>query len=57
METKKKKKKIQINLFTKQRQTHRLGKQAYGYQRGQVRWWAGMDWGFETGMCTLWYRE
>ena len=27
---------IQINLFTKQEQTHRLGKQTYGYQRGKV---------------------
>ena len=24
---------IQINLFTKQKQTHRLRKQTYGYQR------------------------
>ena len=27
---------IQMNLFTKQKQTHRLGKQTYGYQRGKV---------------------
>ena len=27
---------IQMNLFTKQKQTHRLQKQNYGYQRGQV---------------------
>ena len=26
---------IQINLFTKQKQTHRHGKQTYGYQRGK----------------------
>ena len=26
-----------MNLFTKQKQTHRLRKQAYGYQRGKVR--------------------
>ena len=25
-----------MNLFTKQKQTHRLGKQTYGYQRGNV---------------------
>ena len=25
-----------MNLFTKQKQTHRLQKQTYGYQRGQV---------------------
>ena len=31
-----KKKLIQMNLFTKQKQTHRLWKQIYGYQRGAV---------------------
>ena len=25
-----------MNLFTKQRQTHRLRKQTYGYHRGKV---------------------
>ena len=25
-----------MNLFTKQKQTHRLQKQTYGYQRGNV---------------------
>ena len=25
-----------MNLFTKQKQTHRLQKQTYGYQRGKV---------------------
>ena len=29
-----------MNLFTKQKQTHRLRKQTYGYQRGKV---AGRD--------------
>ena len=29
-------KKIQMNLFTKQRQTHRLREQTYGYQPGRV---------------------
>ena len=28
---------IQMNLFTKQKQTQRLRKQIYGYQRGKVR--------------------
>ena len=27
---------IQMNLFTKQKQTHRLRKQTYGYQRGKL---------------------
>ena len=27
---------IEMNLFTKQKQTHRLQKQTYGYQRGKV---------------------
>ena len=31
------KKKIQINLFTKLKQTHRHRKQPYGYQRGGGR--------------------
>ena len=29
------KKMIQMNLFTKQKQTHRHRKQIYGYQRGK----------------------
>ena len=29
------KKMIQMNLFTKQKQTHRLQKQTYGYQSGK----------------------
>ena len=29
-------KKIQMNLFTKQKQTYRYRKQTYGYQRGKV---------------------
>ena len=32
----KKKKKIQMNLFKKQKETHRHRKQIYGYQRGKV---------------------
>ena len=27
---------IQMNLFTKQKETHRLRKETYGYQRGNV---------------------
>ena len=30
------KKMIQMNLFTKQKQTHRCRKQTYGYQREKV---------------------
>ena len=30
----KKEKKVQMNLFTKQKQSHRCGKQTYGYQGG-----------------------
>ena len=30
------KKMIQMNVFTKQKQTHRLREQTYGYQRGRV---------------------
>ena len=30
------KKMIQMDLFTKQKQTHSLQKQTYGYQRGKV---------------------
>ena len=29
---------IQINLFIKQEQTHRLRKQTYSYQRKKVGW-------------------
>ena len=36
MELKKKKKEIQMNLFTRQKQTHRLGEQTCGCQRGKV---------------------
>ena len=27
---------IEMNLFTEQKQTHRLRKQTYGYQKGKV---------------------
>ena len=32
------KKIIQMNLFTKQKQTHRLTEQTYGYLRGRLGW-------------------
>ena len=40
-----------MNLFTRQRQTHRLRKQTYGYQRGKVggsdKFWV-WDWHIHT---------
>ena len=36
---------IQMNLFTKQKQTYRYQKQTYGYQRGNV---GGRD---KSGAC------
>jgi len=35
VESKNKQKMIQMNLFKKQKQTHRLRKQTYGYQKGR----------------------
>ena len=32
-----------MNLFTKLKQTHRLWKQTYGYQRGKVGWGVRAD--------------
>ena len=40
---------IQMNLFTKQKQTHRLREQTYGY-RGE-----GIDWEFGIDMYALLY--
>ena len=37
------KNKIQMNLFTKQKQTYRLRKQTYGYHRGKVPGHGGRD--------------
>ena len=37
------KKTIQMNLFTKQKHTHRLWKQTYSYQRGKGERWRGGD--------------
>ena len=42
---------IQKNLFIKQKQTHRLWKQTYGYQRGKVEGRDGLrvwDWHMHT---------
>ena len=33
-----------MNLFTKHKQTHRLQKQAYGYERGKVKVDKQGDW-------------
>ena len=43
---------IQMNLFTKQKQTHRLREQTYSYQGGR---WGGIDWDFRIDMYTLPY--
>ena len=37
------KKMIQMNLFTKQKQTYRIQKQTYGYKRGNVGVGAGIN--------------
>ena len=42
-----------MNLFTKQKQTHRLRERTYGYQ-GE-RWGAEIDWEFGIDMDTLLY--
>ena len=42
---------IQMNLFTKQKQTHRLREQTYGYQRG--RGGGGIVREFGTDIYTL----
>ena len=44
---------IQINLFTKQKETHRLRELTYGYHGGRVA--GGIDWEFEIDMYTLLY--
>ena len=48
-----KKKKIQTNLSTKQKQTHRLREQTYGYQGLGLG--GGTDWEFGIDMYTLLY--
>ena len=42
-----------MNLFTKQKKTHRFWKKTYGYQRGQVG--EGIDWGFRFEIHTIVY--
>ena len=44
MDSKKKKKITQIDLFTKQKKTHRHRKQTYGYQKKKGR--GGINWQF-----------
>ena len=41
------KKLIQMNLFIKQKQTHRHRKQSYGYQRGEVGGWINWELGID----------
>ena len=45
-----------MNLFTKQKQSHRLREQIYGYQgeglRGGIDWEIGID--MYTLMCIKW---
>ena len=47
------KKKIQMNLSTKQKQTQKLRERIYGYQEERVG--GGIDQGFEFDMYTLLY--
>ena len=46
------KKMIEMDLFTKQKQTHNHRKQAYGYQR-EVG--GGINWEYGINRCTLLY--
>ena len=43
-----------MNLFTKQKQTHRLREQTYGYQ-GERGVGGGIDWEFGIDIYTLLY--
>ena len=43
---------VKMNLFTKQKQTHRHRKQTYSYQRGRG---GERTWEFEINRCTLSY--
>ena len=51
VESKNKKKIVQMNLFTKQKLSHRCRKQTYGYQGER----GGINWGIMTDIYTLWY--
>jgi len=46
------KKYVQINLFTKQKQTHRHRKKTYGHQRGKG---GGINWDFRINIHILLY--
>ena len=45
----------ETNLFTKQKQTHRLREGTYGYGGQGGRSWGGNDWEFGTDVYTLLY--
>ena len=45
---------IQMNLFTKEKQTQGLRKQTYGYQMGRG---GGINWEFEIEIYTLLYSK
>ena len=45
---------VQMNLFTKQKQTHGHRKQSYGYQRAKG---GGINQGFGINIYTLLYRD
>ena len=45
-----------MNLFTKQKQTHRQRKQTYGYQ-GDSGEWGGINQEFEINLYTLLYKK
>ena len=44
-----------MNLFTKQKQTYRYGKQTYGYKRGNVRGWRNKSEACDNTHKTLLY--
>ena len=47
------KKIVQMNLFTKQKQTHRFRERTYGYR--EEGWGEGIDWEFGIDMYTQLY--
>jgi len=47
------KKMIQMNLFTKEKQTHKHRKQTYGYQRGKVRGGINQEFGSNILYTTI----
>ena len=46
-------KRVQMNLFTKQKQSHRCRKQTYGYQG--IRWRREINWEIGINIYTLLY--